>query len=52
MNVLERVNLKALVNFLMTHVVDNKVKHHYFHLQGVGGPHDTLGTCEMSKCEV
>lgn len=51
-NVFQRVHLKPLVNFLMTHVVDIKAKHHYFHLQLAGGPHDSLGTCEMSKSGV
>lgn len=51
-NILETAQLKPFVNFLMTHVVDIKVKHHYFHSQGTGGPHNTLGTCEMFKCEV
>lgn len=40
---------EPLVNFLMTYVVDTKVKHHYFHPQGGGKPHSTLETCEISK---
>lgn len=48
----ERIRLKPLVNFLMTYVVDIKVKHHYFHPQGGGKPHSTLETCEISKCKL
>lgn len=43
---------EPLVNFLMTYVVDTKVKHHYFHPRGGGKPHNTLETCEISKCKL